>query len=352
MREMTNALAILTALAALEAEGVALIAGGADTEYLTGDAATVKKWATRLWVELPRVIYWSRFMRENDTNAIIEVKTDLEKGPGDKLTFALMRKLSGAGVTGDGSMEGSEESMTHYTDDITLDQTRNAVRLKGRLSERRTAFNQRDTAKQLLKTWMAETIDDDIFTQMATSASTVIYGGDATSTATVDSGDTVTTGLLDKAVAKAKKQLPKIWPVQVLGKQMYVVVLHTDVVYDLRQSTNWQNFQQNANIRGDENPIFNGMIGFHNGCVLHEHEKIPIVTNWGAASNQPGAQNFFLGRQAGLFGWGQRPQWWEKEFDYGNKTGFCIGAIWDMTKAVFNTTDNGYIELRTYRTNV
>ena len=73
-------------------------------------------------------------------------------------------------------------------------------------------------------------------------------------------------------------------------------------------------------------------------------------TTWGAAADQSGATNMFLGRQAGLFAWGKRPEWWEKEFDYGSRQGFAIGAIYDMTKAVFDSVDHAVIEARTYRT--
>lgn len=333
--------------------GLPPIMGGVDTTVATGDAETQKLWAKRLWIEMPRVIYFGRFMKENDMNAIIEVQRALEGVPGDRLTFTLMRKLTGSGRTDDATMEGFEEAMTPYSDDITLSQTRNAIRLAGRLSERRTAWSQRDTAKQLLRTWMAETIDDDIFTQFDTSPSTVLFGGDATSTATIDSGDKVTPSLFDKAVGKAKKASPKIWPVKVNGRDYFIILIHTDVTYDLRQNGTWQQSQREASPRDtQDNPIFSGMLGYHNGCILHEHEKTPISTTYGAGADQTGASNFFLGRQAGLFGWGSRAQWWEKEFDYGARPGFCVGAIWDFTKAVFNSVDHGFIALRTYRTSL
>ena len=343
----------LTIFDLLRATGLPPILGAADTSIATGDADTVKRWATRLWIEMPAVIYFGRFMRENDMNAIIEVKRDLEGQPGDRLTFTLLRKLTGDGVTDDTTMEGSEEAMTRYSQNITLSQLRNAVRLAGRMSERRTAWSQRDAAKQLLRTWMAETIDDDIFTQFDTSPSTVIFGGDATSTATVDSGDKVTPGLFDKGIGKAKKASPKIWPVKINGRDYYVILLHTDVTYDLRQNGTWQQAQREANVRDmKDNPIFSGMIGYWNGAVVHEHEKIPIATTWGSGSDQTGASNFFLGRQAGVFGWGSRPQWWEKEFDYGARVGFCVGAIWDFQKATFNSADFSFQALRTYRTSL
>ena len=325
----------------------------ADTEFLTGNDATVKRWAAKLWMEMPREIYWGKFMKENDQNTIIEVKRDLEGSPGYKLTFTLQRKLSGAGVTGDEVLEGNEEQMTFFSDDVTLDQVRNAVRLKGRLSERRTAFDQRMSAKNALKFWLAEYIDDDIFTQFTTvtAASRIVYGGNATSTADIDSGDTSTVAKIESMVAKAEKATPKLWPVRVEEGDFYVLCLHTDVAYDQRQETQWLDASQEAGPRDyGKNNLFTGRMGIVGGVVVHKHEKIPVATNWGASADQPGASNLFLGRQAGLFAWGKKPEWFEKEFDYNNRCGFAIGAIWDFTKAIFDSVDHAIFEFRTYRT--
>ena len=323
----------------------------AETEVLTGDAQTVKRWAAKIIVEMPDEIYFGKFMKEGDSNAIIEVKRDLEGQPGDRLTFHFAAGLSGGGVTGDDTLEGNEEVMNVYTDDITLNQTRNGVRLKGRLSERRTAYDQRRTAKDLLKKWMAETIDQDIFTQFDASPSLVLFGGDATSTATIDSGDTITVARLESVAARANKADPQIWPVRVEEGDFFVAVMHTDVAYDLRQSTNWLDASQEAGPRDyGKNNLFTGRLGVVGGVVCHAHKSVPISPTYGSGGNQPGASNFFLGRQAGLFGWGSRPEWWEKEFDYANKIGFAIGAIWDFTKAVFNANDYAMIAIRTYRT--
>lgn len=37
--------------------------------------------------------------------------------------------------------------------------------------------------------------------------------------------------------------------------------------------------------------------------------------------------------------------------DYGNKVGLCIGAIYGVSKSVFNSSDNALVEIRTYRSN-
>ena len=323
----------------------------ADTEFLTGDPETVKRWGAAVWQEAPELIYWGQFMGK-EMNSIIQVKTELESGPGDEITFTLLRKLAGAGVSGDSVLEGAEEQMNHFSDSVVLDQRRNAVRLKGKLSERRTAFDQRSNAKDVLKSWLAETIDDDIFTQFDTNPTSVVFGAGATSTATIVSTSTFTLALVDTAVARAKKASPKIWPVRVEGRDYYVVCMHTDVEYDLRQNSVWQTHQQNAGPREyGSNAIFQGGMSVYGGAVLHSHVKVPIATTWGASGNETGASNLFLGRQAGLFAWGAKPEWWEKEFDYNNRVGFAIGAIWDFTKAVFDSNDHGFIAIRTYRTN-
>jgi hypothetical protein len=46
----------------------------------------------------------------------------------------------------------------------------------------------------------------------------------------------------------------------------------------------------------------------------------------------------------------KRKIWNEKTFDYGNKVGFAIGAIFGLTKAVFNSADNAVVAVRVFRT--
>ena len=155
-----------------------------ETEYTTASAERVQLWSERLWMEMPREIYWGKFMKP-DMNAIIEVKRDLEAKAGDVLTFTLARKLTGAGVSGDDALEGSEEQLVTASDTVTVNQRRNAVRLKGKLSEKRTAFDQRKPSRSQLKTWLAEVIDDGIFTDFDDSPTTVVFGGTASSVATL-----------------------------------------------------------------------------------------------------------------------------------------------------------------------
>lgn len=335
----------------LAMSGIMPISGGADSEWATGSAEAVKRWSRDAWVELPKLIYWNKFMGRG-LNNIIQVKDELEGQPGDRITYSFVRKLQGAGVAGDGDLETSEEAIASYSDSVLIDQKRNAVRLKGRMSERRTAYNQRMIAKELLTTWLAETIDADIFAAIDLSPSTSVYGGSATSTATLNVGDYLTTALITKAKTKAKKATPKLWPVKIGSKEYYVLIMHPDQESDLKTfDAAWIQAQREAQTRGDDNPLFEGSVGIWDGVICHVHEDISTSTTYGAGTNLPGANAQFIARQAGAYAWGERPRWVEKEFDYGNRVGFAMGAIYGVKKAVFNSVDHAMIRMATYRTN-
>lgn len=330
--------------------GIRPLAGGADSEWLTGSAETEKKWSREAWVDLPKLIYWNHFMGRGINN-VIQVKEELDGTSGDQVTFSFIQKLQGAGKSGDTDLETEEEEIVPYSDAVVLDQVRQAVRLKGLLSERRTAYSQRSVAKELLTTWLAEKVDTDIFAAIDSSPTTAVYAGTATSTATLTSTDYLTTALLTKAKTKAKKATQKIWPVKVGSKEYYIFIGAPDQEHDLKVSdASWSQAQREAQQRGDENPVFEGSAGVWDGVIVHFHEDIALATTWGSGSNVNGASGIFVGRQAGAWAWGSRPRWVEKSFDYDNKTGFAIGAIYGVTKAVFNSVDHAMISIRTART--
>lgn len=330
------------------------IAGGADTTVATGAALAVQAWSDAIWLELPEKVFWAPYFKE-DPDALIELKKELDGKPGEKITFPLARQLTGAGQTGDATLEANEEAITFYASSVTLDQYRHGVRLAGRLSERRTAFSQRKVAKQLLKDWLADQIDDKVFSKLSTSPSAgrVAYGGDATSTATIEAGDYLDLAMITRVKVIARKAIPQIFPVTIEGGEYFLLVVAPDVLHDLKiKDASWSQAQRDAQDRGKSNPLFTGAEGLWDGVVIRSSVRVALTTNWGAGGTLTGAENLFCGRQAGVFAWGERPQWVEQSFDYANKIGFAISAIYDVAKAVFNTVDNGVLTVRVYRSNI
>jgi N4-gp56 family major capsid protein len=234
-------------------------------------------------------------------NDIIVLMDDLEKDQGDQVTFGQVRELNGEGVSGDATMEGNEEEPDTFDDAVVLNQRRNAVRDGGKLSSQRPADKRlRAWARRLLSRWLADIIDQDIFDSLASSPTKVIYGGDATSTATIESGDYMTLQLISKAVTFAEKTSPMIMGKNVNGVKSHVCVMSPDQSYDVMESdAAWAQAQREAQRRGGDNPIFKNALGMWRDCALHRHKRTPIATTWGSGSNLNGATALFMGVSAG-----------------------------------------------------
>ena len=327
----------------------------ADWTWTTADALAEQQWSNRWWREakVESYFYGHGFIGPSETNDIIVEFPDLMKEQGYQLTFGQIRDLSGAGVSGDSDMEGNEEVPDVYDDAITLNQKRNAIRTKGKLSDQYPDDKRvRMWAKDLLKQWMADTIDQDIFTALGTSPTKVLYGGDATSTGSIEAGDYFTTNLASKFQAYARKASPLIIGKSIKGSKWLVIVISPDQAFDLKtRDAAWAQAQRDARVRGDDNPIFTGREGTWDRCVIHSHERVAIATTWGGSSTTVGATALGMGVGSGGIAYAKRKIWNEKTFDYKNKVGFCIGSIYGITKAVFNSADNAVVALRTYRTN-
>lgn len=328
----------------------------ADWSFATGDALTRKAWAKKWWIEAKTESYFygQGLIGRDETQAIIVELPDLEAEQGDVINYGQIRELSGAGITADNDMEGQEEEPDTFDDDVTLEQRRNAVRSSGKLSGQRPSDKRlRMWASTLLKRWMAELIDQELFDALGTSLTKVIYGGDATTTGTIEAGDYFTLALIAKCVAYANKATPLITGPSFKGKKTNgVVVISPDQSYDLTErDAAWSQSRMDAAIRGMDNPIFTGALGMHVSVPIHAHRRVATATTWGTGTNLPGATALFMGVGSGVIAYAMRKIWNEKTFDYANKVGFCIGSIFGTSKSVFNSADNAVVGIRTYRTN-
>lgn len=228
----------------------------ATTDYPVNSPLAVKRWSNELMNEALKQTFALQFMG-TDANSLIQIKTELSKGPGDKITFGLRQQLSGAGVSGDGTLEGNEESLITYSQSVTIDQLRHAVRSSGKMSEQRVPFTVRDEARDGLADWWADRIDRWFFNQITgnTGQADTKYSGMQAITAP-DSGHQVFPGseaaevslsattsnrfslaLIDKAVEKGKLAVNRLRPVRVGGKDYLVAFIHPYQVTSLRQST-------------------------------------------------------------------------------------------------------------------
>lgn len=302
------------------------------TDTTVPDALVCKAWAKDTWKEAERQNYFSKFIGTGP-NAIIQKKEDLRKEKGDQITLSLMMRLVGEGVTGDNTLEGNEEALDYRDFSVTIDQIRHAVRLEGEFEEQKSKLAMRTDAKEGLALWMKEKVEKEIVNALLATPDVkhVIFAGSATSKATITNTDKFSADLISIAARKAKNLVPKIRRPHVEGKDYYVMVIDSYQARDLKNDEKWLAAQRNCAERGSKNPIFTGMLGVYDGVIIHEYEEMPRETN---GSVKVGTA-LLLGCQAAVQAIAKTPDWKEKKFDYDNKYGVAIRAIWGHKKAVF-----------------
>ena len=312
-------------------------------------------WRKKLFADVRDELWITKFIGTSPRSMIMEM-TDLKKQKGAKINYGLGAKLSGAGVTGDSTLEGSEEAMNTYEEELEINQLRHAVRMTGRMDEKKAAYNMRSNAKEKLTDWWAERLDQELIDKMcgkttstfantptaAASAMSVFAGGAANLAATT-SAMKMDTKVLDKAKQVAKLATTKVRPLRINGKPHYVAILHTYDLTNLQQDPVWNQAQREANVRGEKNPIFSGAAGMWNSIIVHEHEYIFRSNDGNGAAYV--ARNILCGQQAGVIGWGAPVRWVEKSFDYGNSWGISVGAIFGCIKPIFNSLDYGVVTM-------
>ena len=342
----------------------------ADTSYGVNHPLAVKVWARKLLHEAMKQTWFSKFIGSG-SDALCYMKNDLEKGPGDRIRVGLRMLLTGAGIQGDNTLEGEEEALVTYTDDLLIDQLRHAVRSAGKMSEQRVPFSVREEARMGLTDWWADRLDTAFFNQLcgntavsdtrytgnnSTLAPTAgVYGGDQGTEASLTASTTnaLTLRDFDKAVAIAKTRSPMIRPIKVGGDEYYVAFLHTNAVYQLRGQTStgqWADIEKAKVQGGKESGIFTGAIGVYNNVIFHESTRLPNTVD--NAANTSFRRAVLAGAQAMCIGYGQdggsSVSWTEELFDYKNKLGVEAGMIFGMKKAQYNSADYGVITMAGY----
>lgn len=358
----------------------------AKTSYPVGHALAVNLWAKKLSVEALRQTYFFEFMGRSG-DSMIMYRDDLGSDAGDRVTFGLRAQLTGAGVLGDGTLEGNEEALTTYTDTLIIDQLRHAVRSAGKMSEQRVTFEVRDEAKSGLADWFADRFDTALFNQLCgfTAQTDVRYTGNNATIApdsghifrpnsrTTDqdltTGDEFNLAIVDKMVARAYQfnnaagTGNPIRPMRAQGRKLWVLFVHDHQIYQLRSSASagtWIDYQKSAISGGDrDNPLFKGgdLVGEYNGVLMHRAPRVTMGVHSTSGAAVTNARRAVLaGAQAAMFATGRdygrgetnKFSWVEESFDYGNQLGVSAGSIFGLKKTRFNSQDYATFVAATY----
>lgn len=354
----------------------------AATEYGVNHPLAIKKWAPDLMKETLKKTYALQFMSKGK-DSLCTIKTDLtDKEGGDRIRVGIRSQLQGGGVKGDNTLEGNEEALETFNQDVYIDQLRHAVRSKGKMSEQRVPFSVRAEGRDGLADWWSERIDTWFFNQLcgntgeaddryygfnaptAPDADHVSFGtsGSTTEAAMSDTYSVVNNLLvtsqfnvtaIDTAVEKAKLAKNALRPININGRKHYVMFIHTYQVTSLRKymtDGQWKDIQMAA-IQGgktSDNPIFTGALGMYNDVILHESTRIPA-----SPTNSSVRRAVLCGAQALSMAFGRKFgknvfSWKEELFDYENQLGIAAGCQAGMVKTRFNGSDYGTVVVPTW----
>lgn len=357
---------------------------------VTIDALRQELWSKDLLDDVMRDVENIMRFAGEDVNNVVQINRDLMKSKGDTETFGLVARLAGFGVTGDDELEGNEESMNSFSEQVLIDQIRNAVRLKGKLDAQKVVYDQIKPARQNLRVWMKEFLAQQILLKLGGVTNTALvdvngvvvgtralwsntpdfipdadeaYTGSrlrymnagGVSTASLSSGNKMTLDVVTDAATMATLANPKIQRISGDGEDFYVMYLHPLSARDIRKSSDWKTAQENAKERSDKNPVFRGALGYWSNVLLLENEFVPWLDVSVAGNSFRGsgtgtdcavdtARNLLCGRQAVLVAEASNPEALVVEqFDYKNKDGVAGSFIGGCQKPLFNSKEFGVI---------
>jgi N4-gp56 family major capsid protein len=345
----------------------------ATTTHGVNSPQAVKRFSATLYVDQVRESYFgSRFEGAGQTpNTPIQVLTDLASEAGDTIRFDLSKQLRGRATYGDDRLDGKEEALRFAQDSLIINQVRFGASAGGRMSRKRVLHDLRQVARARMSEWWgrwndelhsmtaagARGVNEDFIegldytgipdTQVfqAPDAAHTLYGGVATSKASLASTDKMTLLLIDKLQTAAKTRgggstdESRIKPIRIDGGDHFVFLIHPFQEYDLRTNTStgqWLDIQKAAaGAEGRKGPIFKGGVGMYNNAVIHVHETVIRFSDYGAGNNVDAARAIFMGRQALTKGYGSpgndlRMKWHEEMKDHDNEvvmSSSCIKGV-------------------------
>jgi N4-gp56 family major capsid protein len=347
----------------------------ADTRVASG--LTVEQWDDKYFTEYLTENRFSGEMGTNESN-VIQVKENLTKKPGDRINFALVNKLTQNAITGRNVLEGNEEDMSSRSFEVAVNKRRNGVRV-AEIDEQFSAIGLREAGKSVLKDWSMKDTEKLIIQGLASingvrydaaseaqkdawlvdNADRVLFGAAASGgtdhsadLALLDtSADKITAAAISKMKYMARVTAsPHIRPIrsEANGRHYYLLYLDPRLFRDLKLESSSPIVQAEREVRleMENNRLFKGGDLLWDGMIIKEipemyDELATPFTNVGDSATVEVATAFLCGAQA--LGAAYAKRWTSKEqtFDYGDKRGVAIEAIYGIEKMKFGsgTTD-------------
>lgn len=333
----------------------------ANTTAATG--LTPQQWDDKFFAEYVRDNRFKKYMG-TDENSIIQLKEDLTKKKGDSVTFALVNELTGAGVTGNTTLEGSEEALDSRSHKVEVAPLRHAVAIT-EWDEQKSAIDLRNAGRTMLKLWAMSKMRDAVIEALGSingvayasaseaqkdawlvdNSDRVLFGAaksnnsandHSASLANIDStNDKLTPGIVSLAKRMAQTASPAIRPIRLKeDEEWFVMFCGSRAFRDFSQNSTVTQANREARMRGVDNPLFTGGALLWDGVIVREIPEIDALSAVGASSIDVDPC-YLVGAQAIGVAWAQRTKTTTNVRDYGFLHGIGVSEIRGIEKLVF-----------------
>ena len=330
---------------------------------------TPQLWDAGFFRDYVRASRFRRYMG-TDEASIIQLKEDLTKKRGDRVTFALVNELTGAGVTGNATLKGNEERLNSRSHPVTVDVLRHAVVVDD-WDIQKSVIDLRNAAKTQLREWAQKQLRDGLINALGQidgvnfSASTaaqrntwttnnqdrLLFGlGTANYTAvwatgiqSLSAGEQLTPNVLSLMKRMAQAASPKVKPIYVkeLDQEWYVAYIGPRAWRDLTEDNPTTNVltlaNRDARVRGEDNPLFTGDSLVWDGIILRETPEIGPETVQSGSAGAAIEPVYLCGAQAIGIAWAQRTKSTTDMDDYEFLHGVGVQEMRGIEKLRFGT---------------
>jgi N4-gp56 family major capsid protein len=341
-----------------------------------------QKWLSQYYEEYIRESGFKPYIGRSAMK-VIHARYELQEESGKTINIPLITRLTNDGVTGSQMLDGAEEDMGVFNCPLSIDWRRNGVRVPKSTSYK-TEIDLWGAAKDLLRSWEAEKLRDDIIESMmrveravnygasstttknnwlAANSDRVLYGAvisnhsslvNATALSNVDTAsDKLTTATASLARRIARSANPHIRPFRSeVGREFYVLFCGARAFRDIKLDSNMVSANRDARARegaGGEaymdNPLFVDGDLWYDGILFHEVPEIDDIAaqtgyfnNAGSGGNTDVRPCFLCGAQAVGIAWGQTPEMrTDTQKDYQFRPGVAIEELLEVDKLFFGT---------------
>lgn len=284
--------------------------------FTASQAETVKLWSAKDTRDAEKAMFFFPLMYGDAGTAkylpeaskfkgIIRTVTEFESKSGDRVTIPHSPRVTGVGVEGNTQLRGAGGTQSILSQDVFFNHFAHQLVSDGPLSDSRGVLKFIDVARPGLRDWYRRKVEEamaiamfgltswnntgvfDNWTSPTTQtwlndvetfgSTELSWAGDATSTATVDSADTLTAQLLSKlsTIVREDRAIP-LEPVMYEGQECYVLLTQGRGIEQLMYDENFRSAHTKV-IKDANNPLTMRASMKYDRFLIMEYPKCPNV---------------------------------------------------------------------------